>query len=319
MRQAGRHLPEYRALKERYTFHELVQTPELATEVTLQPIRRYNMDAAILFSDILVIPEALGQPYHFRSTGGIEMEYAIRSVEEIRKLDSSGISEKLSYVGDAIRSIRRELGEDKALIGFGGAPWTLATYMVEGGSSKDYRFAKELYLTAPDAFEELMQAITAATIEYFQMQVDAGVDVLQIFDSWGGVLGPEMFWDVSGRWIKDVVEAMNNQVPVIGFSKGAHDKLDELIRTKPQILGVSWTTSLASVRRALPDHIGVQGNLDPVLMNTTPDIAVRATEKLLHSMEEFQGFIFNLGHGISPHAKPETMQAMVETVRSYTR
>ena len=315
MRQAGRHLPEYRELTESYSFHELVKTPALAAEVTLQPVRRYDMDAAIIFSDILVIPEALGQPYSFRAEGGIAMESAIRTDSDIDRLATGGICDHLSYVANSIATVRRELGDDKALIGFGGAPWTIATYMVEGGSSRDYRHAKELFFAHRDRFERLMEKITEATIEYFRLQIEAGADALQIFDSWGGVLGPDIFWDASAKWILRIVEAIDERVPIIVYSKGSHDKLDLLVKTKPQILGVSWTTSLRDIRTQLPPGIGVQGNLDPVLMNTSPDLVVNATETLLDEMKDLPGFIFNLGHGVSPHAKPEVVKAMVDTVR----
>jgi uroporphyrinogen decarboxylase len=315
MRQAGRHLPEYRDLKKNYSFHELVKTPTLAAEVTLQPVRRYDMDAAIIFSDILVIPEALGQPYSFRAAGGIEMESAIRTASDIARLNTEGICDHLSYVAEAIARVRKELGQDKALIGFGGAPWTLATYMVEGGSSRDYRHAKELFFAHRDRFDRLMEKITEATIAYFSLQIEAGADALQIFDSWGGVLGPDIFWDASAKWILRIVDAIADRVPVIVYSKGSHDKLDLLVKTKPQILGVSWTTSLRDIRTQLPPNIGVQGNLDPVLMNTSPGLVIEATEKLLGEMKELPGFIFNLGHGVSPHAKPEVVKAMVDTVR----
>ncbi len=317
MRQAGRHLPEYLALKEKYTFHQMVQTPELACEVTMQPIRRYSMDAAIIFSDILVIPEALGQPYHFRDIGGIEMEYRIESEADVEKLDPSGVREKLDYVVGALKTTREALGDERALIGFGGAPWTLATYMVEGGSSKDYSRAKKLFYTNRPLFDALMQKVTDACIEYFQMQIEAGVDAVQIFDSWGGVLAPDAFGEASVQWMRQIVESVKGEVPVIVFSKGAHEHLDDLVSTGADVLGMSWTTNLADVATALPDNVAVQGNLDPVLMETDPDTVRAHTTALLESMRGKGGHIFNLGHGISPRAKIECMTAMAETVREF--
>ncbi len=318
MRQAGRHLPEYRKLKETYSFHELVQTPDLACEVTLQPIRRYSMDAAIVFSDILVIPEALGQPYYFREKGGIGMEYRIESRDDVDKLDSSGVKEKLSYVGDTLELLREELGDERALVGFGGSPWTLATYMVEGGSSKDYRLAKELYLTDRPTFESMMRKITDALISYFEMQVAAGVDAIQIFDSWGGVLNPPAFREASARWMGEIVEAISDDVPVIVFSKGALSQVETLLETRPNIIGVDWTVDLRTIRDRLPEHVGVQGNMDPVYMNTTPELVRAETNRILESMRGTSGHIFNLGHGISPHAKIECMEALADTVRGFS-
>lgn len=315
MRQAGRHLPEYRELKERYSFHEIVQNPELATEVTMQPLRRYDMDAAIVFSDILVIPEALGQPYYFRDVGGIEMEFALKTEEDIARLEPSGTAERLAYVGDAITMIRKELGTEKALIGFGGSPWTLATYMVEGGSSKNYRLCKELFYLRPELFETLMEKITSALIEYFEMQIQAGVDAIQIFDSWGGVLTPDAFEKASLRWMTEIVAAIGDKVPTIVFSKGMHEHTDLLLKTKADVLGVGWTTTLSTVANRLPEHVGVQGNMDPVLMNTTPEIVEREARRILEDMQNRPGHIFNLGHGIMPQAKIECMEALVETVK----
>lgn len=317
MRQAGRHLPEYRELKTKHSFHEIVQTPDLALEVTMQPLRRYEMDAAILFSDILVIPEALGQPYHFREHGGIEMEFALKSADDIHRLSADGIEERLDYVRGAIELIKKELNGERALIGFGGAPWTLATYMVEGGSSKDYHRCKELFYTNKPLFEALMETITTGVIRYFEMQIDAGVDAVQIFDSWGGVLAPDAFEEASVKWMRRIVDAIKDRVPVIVFSKGAHTQLDALVSTGANILGVDWTVRLSTISDQLPDHIGVQGNLDPVVLNTTPEIVERETRKILDDMKGHKGHIFNLGHGISPSAKPENMVALVETIKSY--
>ena len=311
MRQAGRHLPEYRALKEKHSFVEIVQTPELAAEVTMQPMRRYAMDAAIIFSDILVIPEALGQPYSFRDGGGIEMAFRIDGKDDIRRLDPTGIDQKLSYVAGTIKEVRERI-DDRAVIGFGGSPWTLATYMVEGGSSTDYRRAKELFHLDRESFDHLLEKITAATIDYFQMQIEAGVDAIQIFDSWGSALGPEMFWDASANWMAVIIRALEGQVPIIVFSKGAHNQVEALTQVKAEVLGFDWTVKLDSMQKIYPT--AVQGNLDPVLMSTTPEIVRAATNELLDRMDGAPGHIVNLGHGVSPHAKIECMEALVETV-----
>ena len=318
MRQAGRYLPEYRELKTRYTFHDLVQTPELACEVTMQPLRRYNLDAAIVFSDILVIPEALGQPYHFRDIGGIEMEFKLETDEDVDKLTADNVVSHLEYVAAAIRKIRETMGEDRALIGFGGSPWTLATYMIEGQSSKDYARSRQWLYTERERFDALLEKITDALINYFEMQIEAGVDVLQIFDSWGGVLPGHMFETASTKWMKRIVDAVGGRVPVIVFSKNMHDYKDLLVGTGANVLGMSWTAQLRAVRDSLPANVGVQGNLDPVIMNTNEALVEQEARRILEEMRGTDGFIFNLGHGIQPMAKPENMAKLVEVVTNWS-
>lgn len=319
MRQAGRHLPEYRKLKKKYSFHEIAQTPELALEVTMQPLRRYDMDAAIIFTDILVIPEALGQPYGFPAGGGIEMEFAIESEDDVDRLCAEGVCDKLAYVGEALKLVRAELGDERALIGFGGSPWTLATYMIEGGSSKNKERAREFFYTDRPLFDRLMQKITDALIDYLHMQVDAGADVIQLFDSWGGALAPEAFEEASVRWMREIVDALPDDVPTIVFSKGMHEHTDALISTGADVLGVGWTATLADVKARLPDDVAVQGNLDPVIMNTTPELVEREATKILESMKDYDGHVFNLGHGISPRCRIECMEALVETVSNFRK
>ncbi len=317
MRQAGRYLPEYRELKKTNTFHQLVQTPEKALEVTMQPLRRFDLDAAILFSDILVIPEALGQPYHFRDIGGIEMEFRLETDDDVEKLSSDGIEDRLDYVAQAIKLIKKELDGERALIGFGGSPWTLATYMIEGQSSKDYIRSRQWYYQHRERFDALLERITDALIAYFRMQLEAGVDVLQIFDSWGGVLPGHHFEDASVKWMKKIVDAVGGEVPMIVFSKGMQDYGELLSDTGANILGVTWTANLRQVRDSLPENVGVQGNLDPVLMSTTPELVEQEAKRLLEEMRGTKGWIFNLGHGIQPSAKPENMARLVETVSNW--
>lgn len=317
MRQAGRHLPEYRKLKEEYSFHEIAKTPELACEVTLQPLRRYEMDAAIIFTDILVIPEAMGQPYGFPEGGGIEMEFAVDSPEDVDRLSTEDITEKLDYVGDALQLVRGELGDERALIGFAGSPWTLATYMIEGASSKNKRRSREMFYTDRELFDQLMDKLCDAIGDYLQMQIDAGVDALQIFDSWGGVLAPDAFEDASSKWMGRLVDGIDGQVPTIVFSKGMHEHTDALADTGADVLGVGWNARLSRVHDALPEGVGVQGNLDPVLMNTTPELVEQEARRLLEEMADRRGHIFNLGHGIMPQARIECMEALVETVRNF--
>jgi uroporphyrinogen decarboxylase len=322
MRQAGRALPEYRQLKEKYTFLQLVQTPELAAEVTLQPVRRFGFDAAILFSDILVIPEAMGQPYHFRETGGIGMDFKLESAADIDRLSVEPVCERLQYVTAALKLLRAELGDQTALIGFSGSPWTLATFMLEGGSVETYTRARALFATDPKAFNALMEKLTAAITAYLQSQIAAGVDALQLFDSHGGHLAAKDFYAASGRWMQEIIARLqpaggHPKPPVIVFSLGTHGNWDELAGLGAAVLGVDHQASLADVRRKLPAHIGVQGNLDPAWLLATPAAVAAETRRILAAMRGLRGHIFNLGHGVPPAAKLENLSALVETVRTW--
>ena len=317
MRQAGRYLPEYRALKGQHSFVEMVRTPELAAEVTLQPLRRFALDAAIIFSDILVIPEALGQPYKFRDGGGIEMEFRLDNRKQLDRLDPVGVQFRLDYVGKALERVKAELKGERALLGFGGSPWTLATYMVEGGSSEDYVRIKELFYTDRPFFDALMEKLTAALIEYFQMQIRAGADAIQLFDSWGGIIAGQDYEAASLRWMRAIIAALPKDFPVILYAKGVNSQLTDLAFSGARVLGIDWTADLSVVRRLVPANIALQGNLDPVLMNTTPDIVRRETTRLLESLRGAPGHILNLGHGIMPQAKIECMEALVDTVTGW--
>jgi uroporphyrinogen decarboxylase len=317
MRQAGRALPEYRALKEKHTFLELVQTPELATEVTLQPIRRFGFDAAILFCDILVVAEGLGQRYQFRDRGGIEMEFLLKSAADVDRLEVAAVTERLQYVAKALPLIKSALNGRTALIGFAGSPWTLANFMVEGGGVKEYTKAKALYYSDPALFTRLLEKLTQAVTNFLQLQIDAGADAVQVFDSLGGVLSDGDFARASGCWIKQIVSGLRGQVPVIVFSKGTHGNWDELVNTGAQVLGVDWNVRLADVRARLPERVGVQGNLDPFLLSTTPEAVVAETVRILGEMRGRPGHIFNLGHGVPPNAKLENIESLISAVRSF--
>ncbi len=317
MRQAGRYLPEYRALKAKHSFVEMVRTPELAAEVTLQPLRRFALDAAIVFSDILVIPEALGQRYQFREGGGIQMEYRLDTRAQLDRLDPVGVQFRLDYVGKALERVKTELKGERALLGFGGSPWTLATYMVEGGSSDDYTRIKQLFYTDRPFFDALMEKITAALIEYFLMQIRAGADAIQLFDSWGGIIAGPDYEAASLRWMRTIIAALPKDFPVILYAKGVNSQLTDLAFSGARVLGVDWTVDLAVVRRLVPANVALQGNLDPVLMNTTPEIVRREASRLLESLRGAPGHILNLGHGIMPEAKIECMEALVNTVTGW--
>ncbi len=319
MRQAGRYLPEYRALKEKHSFVEMVKTPEIAAEVTLQPMKRFDLDAAIIFSDILVIPEALGMPYSFREKGGIEMSGRIETAEDVAKLDGDGISQKLQYVGNSLKLTRNQLGAEKALIGFCGSPWTVATYMIEGGSSRDFSRAKSLLMEKPDLFHLLLEKITTSTIDYLEMQIEAGIDVVQIFDSWGGALSKDTFWSGSAHYMNQIVKAVEDKIPVIIFSKGSHDKINDLKKIGGDVYGVDSSIFISQFWDDLGGGLAVQGNLNPDLMSTTPEIVKEETHKILNEFGERNGLIFNLGHGIKPDGKIECMQALVETVVNFNK
>ena len=338
MRQAGRALPEYRELKEKHSFLELIQTPGLAAEVTLQPVRRFGFDAAILFSDILVIPEAMGQSYRFRDTGGLVMDFAVRTKADIERLSIERVVERLSYVDQALRLVRKELGDQTALIGFSGSPWTLATFMMEGGSAEKYTRALKLFREDRQTFYKLAEKLTAAITAYLQMQISAGADALQIFDSHGGQLAPTEFQEASGRWMRDIVASLGAPAsgtarfenpslravpeagapPVIVFSLGTHGNWDDLLATGASVLGIDWQFPLAHARRLLPANIGLQGNLAPALLSdATPEMVAQETRVVLETMRGRKGHVFNLGHGVPPNAKLENIAALVDTVRSF--
>ena len=335
MRQAGRVLPEYRLLKQKHSFLELVQTPELAAEVTVQPVRRFGFDAAILFSDILVIPEALGQPYRFPDRGGIVMDFAIRSRADIERLSVERVRERLGYVDQALRLVRKDLGDRTALIGFAGSPWTLATFMMEGGSAKSYTRALALFREDRKTFWMLAEKLTAAITSFLEMQIRAGVDALQLFDSHGGLLAPGEFQEASGRWMKDIIASVSgirrraqpgrpghrgsdSGVPTIICSLGTHANWSDLVATGAKVLGIDWRFSLAEARRLLPATIALQGNLAPALLvDATPEAIARETTRLLVEMRGRRGYIFNLGHGVPPSAKLENIAALVEAVRAF--
>lgn len=317
MRQAGRALPEYRALKEKFSFVQLVQTPDLAAEVTLQPIRRFGFDAAIIFSDILVIAEALGQKYDFGDNGGIKMDFLVRTADDIERLQVEVVTERLQYVTKALSLVGAELGGKTALIGFAGSPWTLANFMMEGAGVKEYTKVKELFFCEPKLFSKLFEKLTAAVTTFLQMQIEAGADAVQIFDSLGGTLSNTAFAAASGDWMKRIVAGLRGRVPVIVFSKGTNGNWDALVETGANVLGVDWTVRLADVREQLPERVGVQGNLDPFLLTTTPELVATETKRILEDMRGKRGHIFNLGHGVPPGAKLECIEALVNTVRDF--
>ncbi len=318
MRQAGRSLPEYRALKEGRKFTELVQTPELAAEATLQPIRRFGYDAAIVFSDILVISEALGQPYELLEQGGVKVDFALNSKADVDRLDPSRVLDHIAYTPDAIRAVRKELGNERALIGFAGSPWTLASFMVEGGSSRENTRSRAMLHSEPKLFRALLEKITAATTIYLKAQIASGADAIQIFDSQGGTLAPSLFWETSGRWMQQIIQALPSEIPTLVFARNVHHNWNEVVQTNASALGIDWSVRLSDVCKEIPETVAVQGNLDPALLLASPDAAASETRRILEEMRGRNGFIFNLGHGVPPNAHLDAIQAITETVQNWS-
>lgn len=315
MRQAGRYLPEYRKLKESHSFRTMVSTPDLATEVTLQPLKRFpGLDAAILFSDILVIPEALGVPYQFRDEGGIELERTIRNAEDLQSLRPADAVSSLAYVPDALRLIRRELGETKALIGFCGAPWTLALYLVEGGSPGEGRHLREWIYRDPASAERLLRRITEACVLYVRMQCEAGADVIQIFDSWAGLCPGPLYAEWCLRWIEPILEAADR--PVILFSRGAGSQVRLQQQTGAAALGIDWNTPLDWVRGELGPEMTLQGNFDPLLLETSPTIVQAEIRRFLDARGNDPAHILNAGHGLSPRTRIDCVEALMGALAS---
>lgn len=318
MRQAGRFLPEYRALKEKFDFLTLARTPALAAEITAQPVRRFPaLDAAILFSDILTVPEALGQSYAFNENGGgISMAFALDSEEKIRALASAdSVPERLDYMAQAMRLAREKIGDTRALLGFAGSPWTLAVYMVEGGSAKNFSRVKSLAEEKPALFDSLMEKISAAVAASLKMQIAAGADAVQIFDSWASLCPAADYEKLSLRWIARVIAALPKNVPVIVFAKGMAHFATKIAAAGASVLGVDWTQKLSDVRRVAGEKLALQGNLDPAVLNFSDEKIVRArTRRILDEMRGERGFIFNLGHGVPPDAKTENFAAMLDEI-----
>ena len=316
MRQAGRFLPEYRALKARHDFLTLVRTPELATEVTLQPVRRFAFDAAILFSDILVVPEALGQGYHFREGGGICMDFLLSHAGQVAALAGpEAVRDRLGYVEGTLRLLRAELSGQTALLGFAGSPWTLATYMVEGGAAGKATRLRAMADDEPALFEALMEKLTAAVADYLRMQIESGVDAVQIFDTWGMLCGDASYQRLSLDWIHRVIVALPRDCPVILFVRGMAGHASALAATGARVISVDWTRPLSAVQADAGGHVAVQGNLEPGLLDTTPERVRSGVQAVLADMAGRAGHIFNLGHGILPTARIENVEVLVQTVR----
>ena len=316
MRQAGRYLPEYRTVRKQHTFHEMMHTPDLMTEVTLQPIRRYGFDAAIMFSDILVIPEAMGVNFQLIENVGPVFDNPLDTIEKVKSIQVADPTH-LQHVFEGVKQIRNELDDTKALIGFSGAPWTIASYMVEGKPSKDYRHIRALMHTDPTAFHHLMDTLTESIITYVTEQVKAGADAIQIFDTNASYLSREVFEAFSFPYLKRIVNAVNTlNVPCILFVKGGGNWLNLLKASNAPVLGIDWTVSLKDAKSAVNDSVSLQGNLDPSILLAPNHVIRKEVCKVLESYGEGNGHIFNLGHGITPDIPLEAVQTVLDTVRT---
>ena len=322
MRQAGRYLPEYRATRARAgSFLGLAKNPELACEVTLQPLARFDLDAAILFSDILTVPDAMGLGLYFADGEGPKFERPIRSVAQIDQLAVPDMEDDLRYVMDAVRLIRRELNGKVPLIGFSGSPWTLACYMVEGGGSDNFSRIKAMAWNEPAALHRLLEITTRAVIAYLAAQRAAGAQALQVFDTWGGVLPPNLYREFSLRYLTRIAQELERgqgpeRTPLVLFGKGTAPYLEELAASGAEGVGVDWLVSLQEARRRTDDRVALQGNLDPAVLYAQPD-AIRAEVALaLESYGKGSGHVFNLGHGISPDVDPEHLKVLIDAVHA---
>jgi uroporphyrinogen decarboxylase len=324
MRQAGRYLPEYRAIRAKHDFLTMVKTPELAAEVTIQPVDLIGVDAAIIFSDILTVPEAMGMKLTIEEGSGPKFHDPIRLYTQIRDLKDITPSADLKYVADAISLTVEKLHGRVPLIGFSGAPWTLFCYMVEGSGSKDFRHAKEMIFTRKDEAHKLLQKVAGAVADYLVMQIEAGADVVQIFDTWAGILTPNDFNDFSLQYIGDIVrdvkQRTSNRAPIVVFCKGANQSLLEIANTGCDVIGLDWTVDIAEVKALIGDEVALQGNLDPALLFASEEVIEDRVNEIAERMGEPTGHIFNLGHGITPDVLPERAKAFVEAARkAYVR
>ena len=320
MRQAGRYLPEYRATRGKAgDFMSLCKNTELACEVTLQPLERYPLDAAILFSDILTIPDALGLGLYFEEGEGPRFRKTVRDAASIEALGVVNTANDLSYVTDAVKTIRRELNGRVPLIGFSGSPWTLATYMVEGGSSKDFRRVKAMAYDQPELMHVLLQKLADSVIDYLNAQILAGAQAVQIFDTWGGALSHTAYEQFSLTYMQKIVSGLirehdGRKVPVILFTKGGGQWLEKMAETSCTALGLDWTTDIGQARARVGNKVALQGNMDPTMLYASPRAIRAEVERILMSYGHGEGHVFNLGHGITPEVDPENAGVFINAV-----
>ena len=323
MRQAGRYLPEYRATRERAGgFLAMCTNPEIACEITLQPVERFPLDAAILFSDILTIPHAMNLGLEFEAGEGPTFERPVRSAADIAKLGVPDPGRELKYVIDAVALVRRELAGRIPLIGFAGSPWTVATYMVEGGGSKTFGHIKRMMYEAPRDLHLLLEVLAKATILYLNAQIAAGAQAVMLFDTWGGVLTPAQYDEFSLHYMAEVIDALTRKaagrrVPNIVFTKGGGAWVKKTAGIGCDAVGIDWSTDLAAARTAVDGRVALQGNLDPAALFAAPETLRAEALRVLASYGEGAGHVFNLGHGITPDVDPERVALLVDTVQNY--
>lgn len=320
MRQAGRYLPEYRASREKAgDFMALCKNAELACEVTLQPLERYPLDAAILFSDILTIPDAMGLGLYFEVGEGPRFKKKITHAADVEALPVINTAKDLPYVLDAVKTIRSALNGRVPLIGFSGSPWTLATYMVEGGSSKDFRQAKAMAYNQPEMMHTLLDKLADSVIDYLNAQIRAGAQAVQIFDTWGGALSNAAYQEFSLKPMQKIVSGLlreydGRKVPVILFTKGGANWLEKMADTGADCLGLDWTVDIGDARRRVGERVALQGNMDPTILYAKPDRIRAEVDSILTSYGHGNGHVFNLGHGITPEVDPENAGAFIRAV-----
>jgi uroporphyrinogen decarboxylase len=325
MRQAGRYLPEYRATRAKAgNFLNLCRNPELACEVTLQPLARYPLDAAILFSDILTVPDAMGLGLYFTTGEGPRFKNPLQDEAAVNALGLPDMEEDLGYVMEAVRTIRRELDGRVPLIGFSGSPWTLATYMVEGSGSKNFSKVKRMMFDRPELMHRLLEKVAQAVTAYLNAQIAAGAQALMVFDTWGGALTPQAYEAFSLAYMESIVkglvrESEGRRVPVILFTKGGGFWLEKMAATGCDALGIDWTLSLAEARRRVGDRVALQGNMDPCALYASPERIRAEVGLVLESFGQGPGHVFNLGHGIHPEIDPQHAGIMIEAVHKLSR
>lgn len=325
MRQAGRYLPEYRAARGRAgDFKTLCTTPELACEVTLQPVQRYPLDAAILFSDILTIPDAMGLGLRFAEGEGPRFERPVRSESDVAALRVPDPETELRYVLEAVRLVRREIAGKVPLIGFAGSPWTLATYMVEGGSSRDFLVVKRMLFDAPALLHRLLGILAQSVAAYLNAQIRAGAQAVMLFDTWGGVLTPRDYREFSLRYMTAVIAGLvreheDRRVPVILFTKNGGQWLETMAESGADALGIDWTTDLGEARARVGNRVALQGNMDPAILYASAARIREEVETILASYGPGSGLVFNLGHGIHPDVEPQKVAVFVDAVHELSR
>ena len=316
MRQAGRYLPEFMKIREKYDFFTRCQTPELASEITVQPIRRFGMDAAILFSDILVIPQAMQIEVQMKPDFGPYLPNPIRSQKDVDRVLVPDVNEELDYVMQAIAATKEKLQDEIPLIGFAGSPWTILCYCVQGQGSKTFDKAKEFCFTQPIAAHNLLQKITDTTISYLRAKVKAGVNAVQVFDSWGGMLSPNDYKEFSWNYIQQIIYALKEETEVIIFGKGCWFALGDMAKSGAAALGVDWTCSARNARYLTGGKITLQGNFDPARLLSPPEVIKKMVTQMINEFGKDQ-YIVNLGHGILPNVPVENAKAFIDAVKEY--